>query len=79
MAGIPDPMRQLPTLYSLLDAVEVMVLDSMEKQEDRDTYFIRTYAPPHGSSLGATKLPKGWEAEDEMEAFSTMLDSDSQL
>ena len=74
MAGIPDPLRQLPTLYSLLDAVEIMILDSMEKQEERDLYFTRTYAPPAGTPMTAATLPKGWSAEDEMEAFNAASD-----
>ena len=72
--GIADPLRQLPTLYALLDAVERMMLESMEKEADREMYFIRTYAPPSGTSMTASTLPKGWSREDELEAFRAARD-----
>lgn len=71
-SGIADPLRQLPTLYALLDAVEALVLDSMEKQEDRDRYFTRTYAPPHGWAQRGDRVPKGFEPDSELEAFMSL-------
>lgn len=65
MAGIPNPLEQLPTLYALIDVVEIMILDSMEKQEEREQYRLRMYAPPPGSSLSGA-LPKGWSDEEEI-------------
>lgn len=69
-------MNQLPTLYALLDAVEIMILDSMEKPEEREMYFVRTYAPPSGTPMDSANLPKGWTAEDEMAAFESVMDAD---
>lgn len=51
-----------------------MILDSMEKESEREMYFTRTYAPPSGTSMTAANLPKGWSAEDELEAFGAALD-----
>ena len=55
--GVPDPLRQLPSLTALLDVVEVMLLDSMEKQEDRDRFLADLYRR-EDSTLGP---PPGWE------------------
>lgn len=68
LAGVADPLRDLPNVYALIDAVEVMVLDSMQKEEERDRYFVRMYSPPAGS-LASGKVPKGWSREDEMAAL----------
>lgn len=57
--GIPDPLRSLPSLTALLDVVEIMILDSMEKKEDREKFLRELYragdagAPPPGWSDGA--------------------------
>lgn len=73
MAGIPDPLRQFPTLFALLDAVEIMVLDSMEKEEERQRYFIRAYTPPPGWAEATGELPPGWSPEEEMEGFRSLM------
>lgn len=73
MAGIADPLRQLPTMYALFDVTEAMLLENMEKPEDRERYFLRAYAPPSGSTMDSKNLPKGWSAEDEMAAFEQVL------
>lgn len=79
MAGIADPLRQLPTLYSLLDAVEIMIVESQENEQQREMYFTRTYAPPAGTPMDQATLPRGWTAEDEMAEFDSMLDDDHML
>lgn len=79
MAGIADPMRQLPTLYSLLDAVEIMIVESQENEQQREMYFTRTYAPPAGTPMTNAALPKGWTAEDEMAEFDSQMDEENML
>lgn len=54
--GIPDPLRSLPSLTALLDVVEVMILDSMDKEEDRDKFINELYR--RDNSLTP---PAGWE------------------
>lgn len=68
MSGVADPLQQLPNLYALLDAVEAMVLEGMQKEEDRERYFSRVYAPPAGTRQRG-KVPKGWSDADEMALF----------
>ena len=73
MKGIPDPLRQLPTLYALIDVAEAMILEGMDKQEDQERYWLRTYTPPPGYSATG-ELPRGWSREDEMAAFEQLMD-----
>lgn len=75
LAGITDPLRQLPTLFALLDVVETMILDGMTKEEERTRYWTRTYSPPAGASRTlAAKPPPGWDADSEMELFESNMD-----
>lgn len=71
MAGIADPLRDLPDLYALIDITEHMLLESMEKDQDREQYWLKMYRPQPGLSpgTGTDRLPPGWSAEDEMAAF----------
>ncbi|AJE32515.1 hypothetical protein B842_03310 [Corynebacterium humireducens NBRC 106098 = DSM 45392] len=63
--GIPDPLRSLPSLTALLDVVEVMLLDSMEKQEDRER-FLRDLYRRDTSTAGP---PPGWEDGAELDGL----------
>lgn len=68
MSGVGDPLKELPNIFGLIDAVEAMVLDGISDETERSKYFTRMYKPPVGS-LSAKKNPKGWDASDEMAAF----------
>lgn len=70
MAGIADPLRQLPDLFALLDVTEHMLLESMESDNDRESYWLKMYRP-RTDVPGTGRLPKGWSAEDEMAAFDS--------
>lgn len=41
--GIADPMRDLPTLWALLDAVEWMILESKKDEKDTAEYWRSLY------------------------------------
>lgn len=56
--GIPDPLRSIPSLTALLDVVEVMILDSMEKKE-REKFLRDLYRPETTTDPAAP--PPGWE------------------
>lgn len=43
-----------------------MILDSMDKTEDRERYQVQMYSPPPGS-IDAAELPRGWSDDDEQE------------
>lgn len=69
MAGVADPLRQLPTVYALLDATEAMILDGMGKEEEREAYWRRMYTPPAGSLSSQKRTPRGFSREEELAAF----------
>lgn len=69
LSGIADPLRDLPTIYALIDAVESIILDGFSKEEDRRRYYSRLYTPPSGYMSRRKKLPAGWDRESEMAAF----------
>lgn len=72
MAGIADPLRDLPDLYALIDVTEHMLLESMETDKDREQYWLKMYRPQPGiAPSSGSKLPAGWSAEDEMAAFES--------
>lgn len=70
LSGVADPLRDLPSLWALLDAVESLILEGMHKEEDRRDYFRRVYTPPIGTMSKSSGPPPGWSAEDEMAAFA---------
>lgn len=70
--GVPDPLRQLPTMYALLDAVEAMVLESHQDERERDRYWRRMYAPPPGTRETG-RLPRGWDRDSELAGFDALL------
>lgn len=56
--GIPNPLDMLPSLTALLDVVEVMVLDSFEKKEDRERWHRDLYKSE--TTVDAATPPPGW-------------------
>lgn len=63
LAGIPDPLRQLPDLHALLDLVEAMALESMTA-EDRGKFHFQLYRPD------PSEKPVGFEEEEQLDAFA---------
>ena len=74
MAGITNPLRDLPDMYALIDVTEQMLLESFKEERDRERYWITTYKPIKGQSMAKDELPPGWSAEDEMADFDALLD-----
>ena len=60
-------------MHTLLDLVEAMILEGMQKPEDRDKYWRKVYTPPAGAMRGRRTPPPGWDAESEMAAFEQLL------
>lgn len=54
--GIPDPLRSLPSLTALLDAVETMILDGAEDDKERQRMLGDLYRRDN-----ALAPPPGWE------------------
>lgn len=42
-SGVADPLRQLPSLWALLDVTESLILESKQEQKDRDDYMRQMY------------------------------------
>ena len=63
--GIADPLSAIPSLTALLDVVEVMILDGMEKEEERDR-FIRDLYRVQGVDGGP---PPGWEDTADLDSI----------
>lgn len=59
--GIPDPLRQIPTMNALLDAVEAMLMEAAASQGEKELQQLerQLYPPP---ALGET--PKGNWSDD---------------
>ena len=69
LAGIADPLNDLPDLHALLDVAEVLMLESLD-EKDRDKLLNQLYAPdftPNGDGYKAA--PAGFDEEDQMASF----------
>lgn len=78
LGGIGNPLKDLPTLSALLDVTENMMMESCKDEKERQMLQAKLYAPPVRMSLEAAPsktLPKGFRPEDEMSAFTKMLDN----
>lgn len=42
-SGIADPLRQLPSLWALIDVTESLILETKTDQKDRDDYMRQMY------------------------------------
>lgn len=62
--GIPDPLRALPSLTALLDVVEIMILDSMEKDEDRQRFLRDLYRRDN-----MLDPPPGWAETSDLDGI----------
>lgn len=62
--GIADPLRELPTLWALLDAVEWMILESKKDEKETDAYWRSVYGPE-----------RGWSDDDETASADAFMDA----
>lgn len=59
--GITDPLRQLSSLQTLLDVVEVMILDSMSEEKEREEYLRGAWRK--STIDDADTPPPGWTGD----------------
>lgn len=71
--GITAPLAAFPTLYSLLDVVESLVLESREDEKGRDAYWREMYMPIDGD---VDAPPPGWTDDDEKAMARQLLGLD---
>lgn len=65
--GIPDPLRTIPSLTALLDVVEVMILDSMDKKDEREKFIRDLYR--RETSTNENTPPPGWADGSDLEGL----------
>lgn len=70
MAGIADPLNELPTLAALLDTVDVMIREGHKDEKETAKYEREVYRPRAKS--GTIEQPAGFE-DDDMAAQAAML------
>lgn len=58
-------------MHTLLDLVEAMILEGLQKPEDRDRYWRKVYTPPAGTMR--RRPPPGWDRESELAGFDELL------
>lgn len=68
MAGVPDPLRQLPTMHALLNVVEQMLLDGCEKESDRQEMIRRLYRPTSDD-----EVPAGFSVQEQRATMDGFL------
>lgn len=56
-------------MYALHDVSELMVLETFEKREERDSFLSRLYAPPPGADLSTR--PE-WQDDATLEGFPAL-------
>lgn len=65
LAGVADPLRQLPDLHAVLDIAENVILEGKANEggDALQRYLFQTYKPEMGET------PRGFEEEDQLSAF----------
>lgn len=63
LAGIADPLRQLPDMHAVLDVVEAAALESKTADEVGQFHF-QLYRPD------PSEIPKGFDEDDQLDAFA---------
>lgn len=63
MAGVPDPLRQLPSMHALLDVTEMLLMEGCKDQAERDKLRNQLYRPGPGEPA------EGFDADEEMSLF----------
>lgn len=70
LAGIADPLAQLPDLHALLDIAENVILEGKANEggDALQRYLFQTYKPEIGEK------PVGFEEEDQLAAFGAFAE-----
>lgn len=65
LAGVADPLRQLPDLHAVLDIAENVILEGKANEggDALQRYLFQTYKPEIGEK------PQGFDDEDQLAAF----------
>lgn len=63
LAGIADPLRQLPDLHALLDVIEAMAVES-KTQDEIGQFHFALYRPD------PSEKPVGFDEGEQLDAFA---------
>lgn len=75
LSGIPDPLRQLPDMHAILDVAEVLMTESMSKDE-LEAWWRKAYRQsrpaitPSGTAPEERPDPPGFDVEDQQVSFA---------
>lgn len=72
LAGIPDPLRQLPDLTAILDVTEILLTEHMNP-EQLDALYRKLYRPEPGTVTTAPEAapdPVGFDPEEQQSSFA---------
>lgn len=68
MSGIANPLRQLPSMHSILDVAEFMIVEHMDTKQ-RDRYYSEAYRP----DLNSDVVPAGFDDASQRASFAAMM------
>lgn len=75
LAGIPDPLRQLPDMAAILDVTEILITEHMSPEKLED-FNRKLYRPEPGTTRRAgtdpeaTPDPVGFEVDEQQDSFA---------
>lgn len=72
LAGIPDPLRQLPDMHAILDVAEVLITQHMT-QEQLDRHNNALYRPETTAEGMPVVAPSGFNVEEQLSAFDAAM------
>ncbi|WP_280332010.1 DUF7240 domain-containing protein [Nocardia wallacei] len=72
LAGIPDPLRQLPDMHAILDVAEVLITQHMT-QEQLDRHNNALYRPETTAEGMPVVAPRGFEVDEQLSAFDAAM------
>lgn len=70
LAGVADPLRQLPDLHAVLDIAENVIMEGKANEggDALQRYLFQTYKPEMGEK------PQGFDEDDQLDSFSAFAE-----
>ena len=70
LAGVADPLRQLPDLHAVLDIAENVIMEGKANEggDALQRYLFQTYKPEMGEK------PQGFDKDDQLDSFSAFAE-----
>lgn len=70
LAGVADPLRQLPDLHAVLDIAENVIMEGKANEggDALQRYLFQTYKPEMGEK------PQGFDEDDQLDSFGAFAE-----